>query len=72
MSANECIKSMLENNKEYFVGAMDEKLRNILYHMPGVPTFFIMNNMLILDTPSPASMKYQHRVRTARYITKKK
>jgi U3 small nucleolar RNA-associated protein 23 len=62
VSANECIKSLVANNNEYFVGAMDEKLRNILYHIPGVPTFFIMNNMLIFDTPSPASTKYQYKV----------
>eukprot|EP00029_Vermamoeba_vermiformis_P006870 TRINITY_DN2815_c0_g1_i1.p1 TRINITY_DN2815_c0_g1~~TRINITY_DN2815_c0_g1_i1.p1 ORF type:complete len:276 (-),score=42.18 TRINITY_DN2815_c0_g1_i1:41-868(-) len=62
VSASECVRSMVQNNKEYFVGAMDEQLRSILYRIPGVPTFFIMNNMLILDTPSPASMKYQNKV----------
>jgi hypothetical protein len=54
----------VSHNNEFFVGAMDEQLRRILYNIPGVPTFFIMNNMLLLDTPSPASTRYQYKVRT--------
>jgi U3 small nucleolar RNA-associated protein 23 len=58
LSPENCIKSYIgkKNIKKYFVATQDSFLRNQLRKIPGVPSVFFDQNMMLIDKPSKASL----------------
>jgi len=58
LSPENCLKSYIgkKNMKKYFVATQDSFLRNQLRKIPGVPSLFFDQNMMLIDKPSKASI----------------
>lgn len=57
LSGSDGIKHLVgaKNAKRYFVATQDEKLKEHLRGIPGVPVFYMQRNVLIFESPSTAS-----------------
>lgn len=69
--AAECLLSMLEetNPHHYFVATQDHQVTAGLKKIPGVPLLYIIQNTIVLDKPSPASLKHVQAVQLGQLVT---
>jgi rRNA-processing protein FCF1 len=62
VSSKECILSLLESH-EYCVATQDEELKKkVNQQLVGIPLLYIVNNMIVLDTPSQSSKDFAKQV----------
>ena len=64
LSPDQCIQSYIgkKNHKKYFVATQDKVLRYRLRKIPGTPSLFFDQNMLLVDKPSKSSMEAYEKV----------
>uniref|UniRef100_A0A8C4THB0 rRNA-processing protein UTP23 homolog n=1 Tax=Erpetoichthys calabaricus TaxID=27687 RepID=A0A8C4THB0_ERPCA len=71
VSASQCLQSMIDghNPHHYFVATQDQELTAFIKRTPGVPLIFIIQNTIVLDKPSSASVAHIQALQAGQLVT---